>query len=245
MRVALCFWGLCRSTDIIIESIQRCIFTVLQNAEIDYDIYLHTYTLYRPYTNTRAEEVNLQLKNTLWKLLVPTKSIVEDQDTVDKILDLKKYRLRGDPWKHEVGNVPFATLDNHVRALWSLHQVTGLWSESGIDYTKVVYLRPDVLFRNPLRLEWLYEPLKRTVLIPDFHIVHGCNDRFAIGEPDAMKVYGSRFTGALAYSKTNLLHSEAYLFHTMTAKGFAFQTVPFRFRRVRAGGFVFEGDKSI
>jgi hypothetical protein len=85
--------------------------------------------------------------------------------------------------------------------------------------------------------------LKWTVLIPDFHIVHGCNDRFAIGEPDVMKVYGSRFTGALGYSKTNLLHSEAYLFDTM--RGFAFQTIPFRFRRVRAGGFVFEGDKCI
>jgi len=168
--------------------------------------------------------------------------MVEDQDSVDTHLKLQSYRSQGDPWGKEEGCVPFTTLDNHIRALWSLHQVTQLWVNSKVKYSKVVYVRPDVSFKVPLQADWILNGLDRTILIPDFSHSYGCNDRFAIGEPDAMKVYGSRYTGALAYSKTNLLHSEAYLFYTMTTRGFVFETIPFRFKRIRADGSVFDGD---
>jgi hypothetical protein len=247
MHVALCFWGLCRSTDLVLESIEQYILEPLRSAGVIVDIYLHTYTLYRPYTNIRSEEFDIQLKNTNWKLLRPKASIVDNQDTVDKKLKLESYRTKGDPWSDDMTpeSTPYSTLDNHIRSLWSLKQVTSLWCKSAEAYTRVIYLRPDVLFLSPLNIKWLNKPLDSTILIPDFHHVHKCNDRFAIGEPAAMKVYGGRFDVAYEYSRRMRLHSEKFLYDYMTSKGYTFATVRFRFRRIRADGKVCVGDKDI
>jgi hypothetical protein len=239
MRVALCFWGICRSTDRTIESIETCIFNPLSNAQISYDVYVHTYKLYRPYTNVRSNETGLQLKNTIWKLLNPREAKIENQDDVDKALDLKKYRTRGDPWEND-----YSTLDNHIRALYSLSEVTKLWSQSGSTYDLVIYLRPDVRFMTPLSLDWL-GVRKGLVLIPDFHLFYGCNDRFAIGVPKDMKMYGERFYSAYEYSLQKPLHSEQFLSNHIAGYGIEFKTIPIRFRRVRADGYTCDADKDL
>jgi hypothetical protein len=252
MRVALCFWGICRSTDRIIESIETCIFNPLINARIFYDVYLHTYKLYRPYTNIRSNETGLQLKNTIWKLLKPTEAKIENQDEVDKALDLKKYRSKGDPWGNEKNSKnnedllenDYSTLDNHIRALYSLSEVTKLWSQSDSTYDLVIYLRPDVRFMTPLSLNWL-DVRKGLILIPDFHLFYGCNDRFAIGVPKDMKVYGERFYSAYEYSLQKPLHSEQFLSNHIVSYGIEFKTIPIRFRRVRADGHTCNTDKDL
>jgi hypothetical protein len=247
MKVAICFWGLCRSTHLTLESIRRCIFEPLEAARIEYTVFLHTYTLYRSYTNSRSCESNIQLKNTNWKLLQPVASIIEDQDTVDKQLHLESYRSRGDPWSDDrVHNtVPFSTLDNHIRALWSLKQVTKLLSNSREAYARVIYLRPDVRFQTPLEIEWIKGPLPSTILIPDFHHVYKCNDRFAIGDLATMKLYGNRFDAAYEYSRQSSLHSEKFLYDYMTYKGYAFAIIRFRFKRIRADGKICQGDMNL
>jgi hypothetical protein len=243
MRIALCFWGICRSTDHTIESIEQYIFQPLRQAGIEYDTYVHTYRLFRPYSNPRAGEISLQLKNTLYKLLKPTQEIVENQDTVDYQLHLEQYRTLGNPWFDD-GNT-FITFDNHIRALWSLSQVTKLWKDSKQTYDFIVYLRPDVLYVSSLTKQ-LFEGLNRTTIrIPDFHLHKGCNDRFAIGHPNVMYIYGNRFQGALEYSKKHPLHSESYLAYTLQNMGIQIQNIRFRFRRVRADGTVARSDLNL
>lgn len=239
MKVALCFWGLCRSTDLTIQSIQTCIFQPLQDAGIQYDVYLHTYTLYKPYSNPRALENNLQLKNTAWKLLQPTKSIVEDQDEMDKKLELKTYRSKGNPWPEDP---TYTTLDNHVRALWSLKQVTSLWTHNQNEYSCILYLRPDVRFLKPIRIDWLMNINSTTIRIPNFHLVDGCNDRFAIGNPRIMAMYGNRFNNALQYSYCNQLHSERFLAYELARQSITIEYIVFKFIRIRANGLACPSD---
>lgn len=243
MRVALCFWGICRSTDIVIKSIESCIFNALRKYGIKYDVYLHTYTLYRSYTNPRAQEENLQLKNSLWKLLKPTKYLVENQDIVDSSLKLFNYRTMGNPWPEDGGT--FCTLDNHVRALWSLKKVTELWSESGIEYDAILYLRPDVRYYIPFQMEWLENLNTFTLKCPDFHLTDGCNDRFAVGKPNVMKLFGNRFDDAYEYSLKKKLHSEEYLAEILRRNKILVEAIPFRFRRIRANGELCEADRNL
>jgi hypothetical protein len=238
MKVALCFWGLCRSLEHTIESINDKIIKPLQEAGIDYTIFLHTYTIYHRYNNTRAGEENIYLNNTSWKLLNPTRFIIENQDVVDKMLELKTYRKKGDPWKNEC-SIPFSTLDNHIRALWSLKQVTSLWNEK--DFDKVIYLRPDVHYSTTFNTDWLSMNGKN-IVIPNFHIHYNCNDRFAIGNPSSMKIYGNRFDSAYYYSLHTQLHAERFLNAIMNSKGIYFNRVPFIFRRIRANGKIFPVD---
>lgn len=242
MRVALCFWGLCRSTDLVVQSFYENILQPLQEAGYEIDIYLHTYKLYRSYSNSRANETKIFLKNTNYKLLQPRLALVEDQDEVDKQLNFTEYRKHGDPWEKD-GGEKWLTLNNHIRALWSLKQVTGLWQRSGIQYDTVLYLRPDVRFKTKLDITWIEAVRKGTVFIPDFHVYFGSNDRFALGSPKDMATYGNRFDAALEYSQNRPLHAEAFLSDYMYSKGIQLQCVPFRFQRVRANGVVCEADK--
>jgi hypothetical protein len=242
MKIALCFWGICRSTDITIESIQTYIFNILKQNNIDYDVYLHTFSLYRPYTNPRAGEFSLQLKNTIWKLLKPTSHSVESQDRIDTELILEKYRKCGNPWP----DCPtFDTLDNHIRSLYSLKKVTELWLPKRSEYDAIMYLRPDVKFTSPLNINWLKNIAPDCIIIPNFHLTENCNDRFAIGKPGVMEIYGTRFDGAYEYSLTNSLHSEKYMAYVLRKYNIKIQHIPFVFRRMRADGSICEGDKHL
>jgi hypothetical protein len=235
MKVALCFWGICRSTNLTIESIQKYIFQPLKESGIDYDIFIHTFTHNNSYSNPRANETNIYLNNTLWKLLEPHKIIIEDQDEIDKQLDLKKYRKNGNPWNDD--NSSFITLDNHIRALWSLKQVTSLWKINKQEYSSIVYLRPDVRFLRPIHVSWLTCKDIHSIKIPNFHLIDSCNDRFAIGSPYTMSIYGNRYDTAYQFSLSKPLHSERFLAHTLITHKINIEYIPFKFIRVRANGY--------
>jgi hypothetical protein len=243
-HIAICVWGICRSTDHTIESVRQHIFQPLETAGIDYTVYLHTYALYRPYENPRAKETRQQLKNSLWKLFKPDESMIEDQDEADTRLNLADYRTHGNPWKEEDG-LGFQTLDNHIRALWSLYQVTKLWLPHQQTYDAILYIRPDVKFYTSIRPYWFQMLSSQTVCVPNFHCIDGVNDRFAFGCPAVMKRYGSRFLEAIHYSKRNPLHSESFLSWICAMNHIHVAYVPIRFKRIRADGTVCEADQSI
>jgi hypothetical protein len=130
-NIAICFYGLCRSTNYTIESINKCIFEALKNLHFNYDVYLHTYKLTTSYTNLRNNEENIMLDNDLYKLLNPNVYKIDDQDDIKKTdsLMFNKYRSKGDPWSND-----FKSLDNLILGLYSLYQVTQLWKNSNSNH---------------------------------------------------------------------------------------------------------------
>ena len=146
-KIALCFYGLCRSTNYTIDSINKYIFDALKELKFEYDIYLHTYKVTTPYTNIRNSEENIMLDNELYKLIKPDVYKIDDQDEIKKTLDFVKYRSKGDPWSNN-----FKSLDNLILGLNSLNEVTQLWKTSNKTYDYIIYLRPDVKFLSPLKL---------------------------------------------------------------------------------------------
>jgi len=177
------------------------------------------------------------MDNTAWKLFNPIKSIIEDQNAVDEILDLHKYRTHGDPWGTNFGNTTF---DNHIRALYSLKQVTSL-VPVGCD--AIMYCRPDVRYLYPLQKEWFApELLTSCVQIPNFQ-KHPINDRFCLAAPPLCHVFGTRFDDAYEFSKHNELHSERFLLHSFKKHGIVIREIQFNFKRIRANGG--DGDKNI
>jgi len=248
MRVALCYWGLARSTDLTIESIEKYILEPLKEANIDYTVFLHTFLIYNEYNNSRAEEWNLEIKNDIWKLLLPNYYMVENQEDVDTHLDFYKYRTKGDPWKFEgMPYIKFNTLNNHIRSLYSLYKVTSLWKANADAFDVIIYLRPDVRYTKPLSIEWLKRATveKHIVQIPNFHLYDGWNDRFAIGSPEAMIHYGDRYIYALDYSRLYLLHSEGFLSSHMARFKKKPEYIHFPFRRIRADGVVCPNDETL
>jgi hypothetical protein len=241
MRIALCYWGLCRSTDKTIDSIEECIYTPLRQAYVDFDIYLHTYEISGNYTNVFAQEIDISLNNKLYKLLKPTACLIENQLVVDKQLNLPAYFTKGlcEQWKSIVTNEDdiVAMTYNHIRALHSLKQVTGLWLNSQKTYDRIVYLRPDVKFITKLDTNWL-TTLKPHECIAPNNATHPVNDRFAILYPKNAQIYGQRLDELLKFSKHNPVHSEGYLGYIIRKYQIKVKTKDFQFRRVRANGLI-------
>jgi len=239
VKVALCFFGLTRSLKFTLDSIEKCIFDPLKNHGIRYDTFLHTYKMKTPYSNPRAGEKDLILDTDEYKLLEPEYHMVESKEVVSKKLDLEKYRTHGNPWGNEKRAIPgdFSTLDNHILYLWSLKQLTTMWSDAKSRYSHIIYCRPDVLYQVPLDISWFsFFPKSRKIYIPNFGLCGDVNDRFALGRPEEMRLYGNRFNDALAYSKKHPLASEAYLIATMKKHRIKYEHLNFFFIRVRANG---------
>lgn len=247
MKVAICIWGLCRSTEYTFESFKTNVLDILRQGNIDISVFLHTWKLTRKYTNSRAGENGIFLKTTTWKYYNPRQYCIENQDEVDKTLKLQSYRRHGDPWLEDAPHnyIPFSCVDNVIRALYSLKKVTDMWVSLKEQFDCILYIRPDVRFLKPLNLDWLMQISEGTIYMPDFHLIEGVNDRFAFGKPAVMKVYGERYIHALEYSITNALHSERFLAYYLRKYGISVHLIPFRFRRIRAGNIPYMGDSDL
>ena len=235
-KIAICFFGLCKSTNYTIDSINKCIFDPL--IQFEYDIYVHTFYINDVYSNKRNNENNIVLNNDLYKLLNPIKYVIDD-DKIRKSIDFLKYRSQGDPWDNN-----FESLDNLILALYSLNQVTQLWKSSNKTYDYIMYIRPDVLFLQPLDVSYFNQINNNNIILPNFH-EYPINDRFAIGTPNVMLKYGERYDNAYNYSLSKKLHAEEYLNYILTLNNIKIIKINFKFQRIRANGIIDIHDKKL
>jgi hypothetical protein len=89
MKVAICFWGLTRSLKYTIHSIRAKILKQLDDKNIEYKIFLHTYVFDSAYNNPRANEHNIKLDFDEYKLLNPDYVEIDNQDQIKKQIGLE------------------------------------------------------------------------------------------------------------------------------------------------------------
>lgn len=227
MRIALAFFGITRSLRYTIKSIQKNILKQLSNHSVD--IFMHTYSL-KTYKNTRTMENKSNYDNEEYKLLNPDYLKIEDQNKVKKKLHLLKYRTHKDPW-----DTNYNSVDNFILAQYSKHQLVSMIKNVG-HYDYIVFIRPDCMYLNPLKIEYLKKANSNTIVIPNFHLngPYRFNDRFAITTSENYTKYGELFTSLLDISKKKPLHSETVMGEYM--KELNVVKVPFHFSRIRING---------
>ena len=241
MKIALAFWGLTRSLKHTIQSIKQCIFHPLRSANIEYIIFVHTFTLSGTYTNPRAMEFNIELDFEEYKLLNPDFVSIENQDEVKQQIRVEEYRFKPDPWKTN-----YKTVDNFLLAMYSKSKLYAMLQTSKHTFDYIVFLRPDVLYKNPLNIDFFLLAKKDTICIPNFEIYNHFNDRFCIATYQNGLLYCSLFQYMLAYSKEKPLHSETFHYDMIVQKfNIKLCYVPFTFQRVRANGKIEEKDIDI
>ena len=243
-EIAICFFGLTRSLRYNIESIQKNIFDILDNSEYSYDIYMHTYNL-EVINNDRSNEYNCKLDTEEYKLLKPNHLSITNQNKFDETVDIKDYIDHGDPWEKQE-KVEYTSLKNLLRQFNSLNIVTNLWIDKKINYKCIIYLRPDLQYLTPLNLEviqFIFTKDKPIIFTPNWCEYGGKNDRFAIGTPSAMKIYGTRLKHARNFSKIRTLHSEQFLKNILKRGKVIMKPLNMKAVRVRANGSINKQDK--
>ena len=246
MKVAICFWGLTRSLKHTHQSIQKHIFKVFKQHDIDYKIFMHTYVFYTSYYNPRAaqegefgengEEDEIKLDFEEYKLLNADYLQIDNQDKIKYEIDLFQYRSQKDPW-----NSDYICLDNFLCAMYSKKQLGRMVEKSDIDFDYVLYLRPDVLYLNDFNVDYFSLTNEQHVCTPNFHLFPKLNDRLCLLKACNHLKYSQMFDLMYEYSLHKELHSEIFQYYVMThIYKWKILYIPFHFNRVRANGKVLD-----
>jgi hypothetical protein len=155
-KICICFYGLVhRSLKYTYKSIEYNILNVLKQNNIEYDIFLHTFDA--KYSNAeRCEEYNIPININYYKLLNPSKFLIESYDDFNNNFNFDEYINKyKDPWDNN-----YSSFKNWIREMYSHLKVTELWENDKDKYDLVLYLRADLMYITPLPIHYLLNQLK-------------------------------------------------------------------------------------
>lgn len=144
VNVALCFFGLTRSLGLTVSNIRNSIIDSLLMADMNVSVYLHTYDL-DAVTNPRSAENGAVMDWTAYKRLQPEDVQIDNVERVEEELiepNLKLWLSHGDAWGET--SDAHTTLRNFLKQLYSLSQVTKLWTAQTNAPDIVLYMRSDI-----------------------------------------------------------------------------------------------------
>jgi hypothetical protein len=234
MKIAIGFFGITRSLQHTIQSIETNIFDVLKKNAVDFDIFLHTYNLAN-YKNVRTGEVvkDEDVDNEEYKLLNANFIRIDNQENIKTKLHLSRYRSQKDPW-----NTKYNSVDNFILGQYSKFILTQMITSKHFSYDFIIFMRPDCLYLDKFPINVLKHKNKNTIVIPNFHLFgpYKFNDRFCIATQRSYKIYGGVFARLLDISKKQPLHSETIIGQIMKNHQTNIIRTKFNFSRVRFNG---------
>lgn len=236
MRVALGFFGITRSLKYTIDSIKTNIMNVLESNDVQYDVFVHTYSL-TTYKNFRTNESINIVDNDEYKLLNSDFVEIDEQEQIKKIINMQLYRTHVDPW-----NTNYNSVDNFILAQYSKARLVKMIQTSNNEYDYILFMRPDCKYTEPFDIKFFSSISDSSICIPDFHLngPYKFNDRFCIANMRTYKLYGDIFEILLPMSKRMPLHSETIIGEIMNLRKLRINRIPFRFSRVRCSGLVLD-----
>ena len=249
-RVALAFFGINRSLNRTIESLESKVIDPLRRRGVDVDIYFHTYSILNV-SSVRALETGVPIggADELIELLGPRAWAVTSQDDFDKTMNISSY-FRFPIVPHQRYKFryyyPKSTIKNLLRQLNSIKSVTALLAtprSRARDYAAVIMMRPDLLHLDEINVnDVLSVAGTRNVLVPYWHSYYGMNDRILIAAPNIAVDLGNRFAFAKIFAESEPLHSERLTRFAADAVNAVPRPLRMRAIRIRATGHPEERD---
>ena len=232
IRIAICFFGITRSLNHTIESIEENIFTPARTFGT-VRIFAHLFNQNEVQNSRSGESGKFDTKE--YKLLNPDWVHLEEPEVCLAAHGFETMKAYGDSWDDG-----FKSLRNLVHQLHSLNEVTKAASEWAPDI--VLFVRPDLFYHSSLRqhiataLRWE----SAGVILPAWqNHGNGYNDRFAICRmPSAIEAYGTRVKSMHDFCSRGQvkLHSERLLRFVLDEEGLTPRWMPTRASRMRIGG---------
>lgn len=209
--IAICYWGLTRSTKKVYKSHYEKFLNIIKNNGYDYDIFMHTWSTEENFI--WGEKCNMPIDYEEYKLLSPNYYQIDNQDDFLKSINFADYF--DEKLYNMYGNSPHEwdpkLIRNHLCALESQKRVTNMVLDNEKIYDLVIYVRPDVLINNEFDVNYLTID-KNTISVPRDDGWEGYNDRFAIVNYIECDKYGKRIDEIIDFRKNNgRIVSEKYV----------------------------------
>ena len=224
-KVAIVFYGLTRNLVNTIDSIKRNLFDVLNENNITFDIFIHTYKIYGQYNSMwRNEKATLYKNEDVTMLLSPKYSISDIQCDIENSINFNDYYSNLGNWTGMSSELTKNLIKTMVIALYSKKQITNILKTCIESYDYVIFIRPELKLISRVDVQIFNKLSDSNIFIPEKDWFYGCNDRFCIAKSSVALYYGSLYEYLLEYSKKNSIISERFLLHMLKYKNIEINT---------------------
>lgn len=218
-KVAIIFFGLTRSLEKTIDSINQNLLIPLTENSIDYDIFIHTYKINGPYQNMWSNENIANYNNEdIEKLLNPKYFIFDNQETVINSINFEEYYTNLGNWTGLTEEMTRYLIKNMCLALYSKKQIISLFEKTKDEYDYAILIRPDMQIHNKININDLCELNNNNIIIPEKEWYSGCNDKICMGTPNVILYCGKLFDELKSYSCKKNIVSEVFFFDKLHEK---------------------------
>ena len=238
-RIAICYWGMTRSTKHVFYTHLRHLHQVLKDQGVAFHVFMHTWKTENTANVIWEHNSDIPVDYEEYKLLNPDFYKIESQDAfLDTIrfadyFDRELYVKHGGDSEHEWRP---QLIRNHLCALESQKRVYRMVKESGGEYDYIMYIRPDVFVTNDFDVACLNTPFD--ILIPSYGHYEGYNDRFAVVPFHMAEKYSARIDEIVEFRKTcGRIVSEKYVKHVVEKYYPNVQFIDFVMKIIRPNGW--------
>ena len=239
-KIAICYWGITRSTKFVYKSHFLNLFIPLKKNNIEYKIFMHTWKVENN-QNIIWEHVSpIQIDCEEYKLLQPhyykidEQKIFKDQINFSEYFNKELYDKYGGDTPHEWRP---QLIMNHLCALESQKRVYQMVNDTGEEFDFIIYVRPDVNMINNFNINWLKENFD--IMIPNTDHNEGLNDRFGILPFNKALKYSTRIDEIIEFRKNHgRIVSEKYLKFIISKYYSNCKLIPFIMKIIRPDGSI-------
>ena len=237
-KIAICYWGMTRSTKYVYKSHFSNLFNVLKNNSIDYKVFMHTWKVENDQNIIWENVCNEQVDYQEYTLLQPDVYKIEEQKKfTDQLIfsdyfDRELYDKYGGDTHHEWRP---QLIKNHLCALESQKRVYKMANDTGETFDYVIFIRPDVQILNPFDINILNAHFD--IIIPSYDHHEGLNDRFAIIHFKNATNYACRIDEIKEFRKNNgRIVSEKYVKFIINKYFIKLKFIDFKMKIIRPDG---------
>lgn len=240
-RLAICYYGLTRSTRFVYKSHFENLFEPLKAAGIEFDIFLHTWFTENPTTWTGKDAIPINPDEA--GLLKPTVMKIDNEDEFIESVDISKYhdskawKLYGDGRKSHQEWHPQMVM-NHICLMEAMRRVTNLCLDSGRGaYDFILYMRPDVNVPKPFPVGALSALGPQDAAILKYNHYEGYNTNVVIVPFAHCRPFADRIVEAAEFRRTRgRLVTEKYTKYILDIYYRTIHQIDFPVELVRSNG---------
>lgn len=204
MKIAICYFGMTRSTKFVYLSHHQHLFNIFKQNNIEYDIFMHTWKSKNDENIIWEHSCNIRVDYEEYKLLNPTFYKIDNQDDFLNTIKFENY-FNEELYKIHGGDTHYEwrpqLILNHLCGLESQKRVYTMVTETSNFYDYIIFIRPDVEILNDFNIHWLHSSFD--IMIPDTDHNEGLNDRFAILPFNTSSKYAERIDEIIEFRKNH------------------------------------------
>jgi len=233
-KVGIIFFGLTRSINETIDSIQNNLFKSIIDADMEYDIYMHTYIINGVYHNSWSNEYVKKYDNDQYKLLNPTYFTSDNQEEILSQIHLEEYFTKIQSWTgYDIPSTKYL-IRNMILALKSKKRVIENFENNIEEYDYVIITRPDLKFIKSIPWKEIIDKLTdKNIIMPSKDWWSGCNDKICICKPHIALYVGKLYDFLQKYSTYKSIVSEVFLKDMLNAVNIEINTCEIDYETIR------------